>query len=54
MPSFNRSMSETQMWQISLMLANADKLPSSVTVVLGGQPEAPEQTSAANADQVTP
>jgi hypothetical protein len=34
MPSFNQSLSETQMWQISLMLANADKLPSSVTAAL--------------------
>jgi mono/diheme cytochrome c family protein len=53
MPSFNQSMSETQMWQISLMLANADKLPSSVTAVLGGQPEAPKPTSAATADHPT-
>ena len=37
MPGFNQSLSETQMWQISLMLANADKLPNSVTAVLEGQ-----------------
>jgi thiosulfate dehydrogenase len=30
MPGFSKSLSETQMWQISLLLANADKLPSSV------------------------
>ena len=39
MPSFKQSLSETQMWQISLMLANADKLPNSVTAVLAGQPD---------------
>jgi thiosulfate dehydrogenase len=40
MPGFNQSLSEEQMWQISMMLANADKLPNSVTAVLKGQPEA--------------
>jgi mono/diheme cytochrome c family protein len=47
MPRFNQSLSETQIWQISLLLANADKLPSSVTAVLAGQPDAPKPTSAA-------
>ena len=47
MPRFNQSLSETQMWQISLMLANADKLPNSVTAVLAGQPDTPKPTSAA-------
>jgi len=42
MPSFNQSLSETQMWQISLMLANADKLPNSVTAILAGQPDPPQ------------
>ena len=41
MPGFNQSLSETQMWQISLMLANADKLPNSVTAVLAGQAGTP-------------
>jgi len=50
MPGFNQSLSETQMWQISLMLANADKLPNSVTAVLAGQHEPPQPTSAAAAD----
>ncbi len=34
MPSFNKSLSETQMWQIALLVANADKLPSSAKAVL--------------------
>jgi len=53
MPSFNESLSQTQMWQISLMLANADKLPNSVTAVLAGQPETPKPTPAAAADLPT-
>jgi len=38
MPGVSQSLSSTEMWQISLMLANADKLPPSVTAVLKGQP----------------
>ncbi len=41
MPGFKDSLSETQMWQISVTLANADKLPPSVTAVLMGQGDAP-------------
>jgi len=37
MPSFKPSLSETQMWQVSLMLANADKLPPAAQQVLGGE-----------------
>jgi mono/diheme cytochrome c family protein len=47
MPSFNQSLSPTQMWQISLMLANANKLPPSVTAVLAGQPETPKPSTVA-------
>jgi mono/diheme cytochrome c family protein len=36
MPGFSQSLSTTEMWQIALMLANADKLPPSVTAVLAG------------------
>lgn len=39
MPSFNKILSQTEMWQISLLLANSDKLPDPVTAVLAGQPE---------------
>jgi thiosulfate dehydrogenase len=34
MPGFNKSLSETQMWQVSLLLANADKLPNSAKEAL--------------------
>lgn len=30
MPGFRQSLSDTQMWQVSLLLANADKLPDAV------------------------
>jgi len=36
MPGFEKSLSETQMWQVSLLLANADKLPKAVKDGLGG------------------
>lgn len=34
MPGFDRDLSTTQMWQVALLLANADKLPDSVKSVL--------------------
>jgi mono/diheme cytochrome c family protein len=34
MPAYTNSLNEKQMWEISLLLAGADKLPSSVTEVL--------------------
>ena len=38
MPGFSKSLSETQMWQMALLVANADKLPSSVKAVLVAPP----------------
>ena len=34
MPGFKASLSDQQMWEVSLLLANADKLPNSVQKVL--------------------
>jgi mono/diheme cytochrome c family protein len=34
MPGFDKSLSTTQMWQVSLLLANADKLPKAVKDIL--------------------
>ena len=34
MPGFGKSLSTDEMWQVSLLLANADKLPASVSVAL--------------------
>lgn len=36
MPGFSNSLSTTQMWQVSLLCANADKLPDSAKQILTG------------------
>jgi mono/diheme cytochrome c family protein len=41
MPGFEKSLTTDQMWQVSLLLANADKLPPSVTTVLAPPPAMP-------------
>lgn len=41
MPGFEKSLSQTQKWQVALLLANADKLPGTVTAVLAGGPDQP-------------
>ena len=41
MPGFSKSLSSEQIWQVSLLLANADKLPSDVNSSLHGPPTAP-------------
>lgn len=46
MPSFHASLSDTQIWQVSLMLANADKLPASVNLILA-QPLPADQAATA-------
>ena len=38
MPAFSQSLSQTQMWQVSFLLANADKLPDSVKQILAAVP----------------
>ena len=38
MPGFSKSLTETQMWQVALLLANADKLPSSAKAALVAPP----------------
>ncbi|HXM44946.1 MAG TPA: c-type cytochrome [Bryobacteraceae bacterium] len=35
MPGYKGSLNETQLWQVSLMLANADKLPPSAKAAVG-------------------
>ncbi len=49
MPAFNKVLSETQMWQVSLLVANADKpLPPEVlTIVRGEQAPAAAQSAPA-------
>ena len=38
MPSFNQSLSDTEMWQVSLFAANANKLPPAAKDVLSAPP----------------
>ncbi len=52
MPGFSKSLSETQMWQIALLLKNADKLPASVKQALVTPIGA--STSTTNMPQVAP
>ena len=40
MPGFQKSLSDTQLWQVSLMLANANKLPPAATAVVSQPPPA--------------
>ena len=41
MPAFKKSLTEQQIWQVSLLLANADKAPQSVKDRLASQPTPP-------------
>jgi thiosulfate dehydrogenase len=38
MPGFSKSLSETQIWQVAILLANADKLPASAKAALVAPP----------------
>src|ERR1700758_1963709 len=51
MPAFSKSLSTNQMWQLAILLANADKLPPSVKAALVAPPGAgaPATTQAVTA-----
>jgi len=53
MPAFDKHLSPTEMWQVSLLLANADKLPASVTSILTNASE-PTGHPAGEAHEATP
>lgn len=54
MPSFKQALTENEMWQVSLLLANADKdLPPDALYLLRGNPPMP-RTGAAPAPQPPP
>jgi thiosulfate dehydrogenase len=53
MPGFSKTLNETQMWQVSLLLANADKLPASAKEALVA-PAGTAPPSASTAPQTTP
>jgi mono/diheme cytochrome c family protein len=50
MPGFEKSLSTDEMWQVSLLLANADKLPASVAAALANGGEAKTEATAAKAN----
>jgi mono/diheme cytochrome c family protein len=39
MPAFNKHLSQIELWQVSLLLANADKLPPAATTILNNSEE---------------
>jgi mono/diheme cytochrome c family protein len=52
MPAYKNILSETEMWQVSILLANADKpLPPEVVTILKGQTATPAETGQAAAGQ---
>jgi thiosulfate dehydrogenase len=54
MPGFGDSLSQTQMWQVSLLLAHADKLPESVKTALYRPTPLPPAQPAAPATSTPP
>jgi len=51
MPGFSKTLNEKQMWQVSVLLKNADKLPDSVKAELVGPASAPSTMAPAPAGQ---
>ncbi len=54
MPGFGEMLSQAQVWQISQMLKNADKLPASTTAALTKPAEAPAPTTPAQTQPQKP
>jgi mono/diheme cytochrome c family protein len=55
MPSYQQTLTETQMWQVSMLLANADKpLPPAALYVLRGNPQLPPTSTTAPAATPAP
>jgi thiosulfate dehydrogenase len=53
MPSFKGRLTETQIWEVSVLLANADKVPASVKAALASPPTA-QESAPANATATSP
>jgi mono/diheme cytochrome c family protein len=52
MPGYSQSLSSTQMWQVSLLLANADKLPQAAKLALAaGSAQAPDAGQGSSASK---
>jgi mono/diheme cytochrome c family protein len=57
MPGFSKTLSETQMWQMSILVAYADKLPPSVKAALVASPASaapPASSATATTGSATP
>jgi mono/diheme cytochrome c family protein len=55
MPAFNQVLTQNQMWQVSLLLANADKpLPPAAVGILRGQPPSAPSPAAIGAPLMKP
>jgi mono/diheme cytochrome c family protein len=54
MPGFAASLTDEQMWQVSLLLANGDKLPATVQQALAAPPAAPPPAPAASPKPTAP
>jgi mono/diheme cytochrome c family protein len=54
MPGFRKSLSETQMWQLAILLANADKLPSSAKTALVAPLASPAMSAPATTTPAAP
>ena len=52
MPGFKGRLTETQIWQVSVLLANSDKIPDSVKVALKAAP-APQSVAPASVTEPT-
>jgi thiosulfate dehydrogenase len=46
MPGFQKSLNDTQLWQVSVLLANADKISPAVKAALAAPPEPPQAAPA--------
>jgi thiosulfate dehydrogenase len=57
MPGYGKSLSETQMWQMAMLVANADKLPASAKAALVAPPSSsalPASSAPATPSPATP
>ena len=54
MPGFSKSLNETQLWQVALLLTNADKLPPSAKTALVAAPAPPATPSPATPPPAPP
>jgi thiosulfate dehydrogenase len=54
MPGFKGRLTETQIWQVSVLVKNADKIPASVKAALTPEPAAPKTEAPAQKTVATP